>query len=136
MDWTRIFSVYGKYDNPKALIPYVVDSFKDNKGVNLTACQQKWNYLYIEDAVNALVLLMEQGKAGEIYNIAGYETKVLKEFVEDIKNIIKSNSIINYSTDNRMVVSLNPCIKKIMADTSWKIKFKFYEGIYEIIRDR
>ena len=134
--WTRIFSVYGKYDNPKALIPYVVDSFKDNKGVNLTACQQKWNYLYIEDAVNALVLLMEQGKAGEIYNIAGHETKVLKEFVEDIKNIIKSNSIINYSTDNRMVVSLNPCIKKIMTDTSWKIKFKFSEGINEIIRDK
>ena len=134
--WTRIFSVYGKYDNPKALIPYVVDSFKDNKVVNLTACQQKWNYLYIEDAVNALVLLMEQGKAGEIYNIAGYETKVLKEFVEEVKNIIKSNSIINYSTDNRMVVSLNPCIKKIMTDTSWEIKFKFSEGINEIIRDK
>ena len=134
--WTRIFSVYGEYDNPKALIPYVVDSFKDNKVVNLTACKQKWNYLYIEDAVNALVLLMEQGKAGEIYNIAGYETKVLKEFVEEVKNIIKSNSIINYSTDNRMVVSLNPCIKKIMTDTSWKIKFKFSEGINEIIRDK
>ena len=79
---------------------------------------------------------MEQGKAGEIYNIAGYETKVLKEFVEEVKNIIKSNSIINYSTDNRMVVSLNPCIKKIMTDTSWKIKFKFSEGINEIIRDK
>ena len=56
--------------------------------------------------------------------------------MEEVKNIIKSNSIINYSTDNRMVVSLNPCIKKIMTDTSWKIKFKFSEGINEIIRDK
>lgn len=48
--------------------------------MNLTACQQNGTSLYIEDAVNALVLLMEQGKSGEIYNIAGHETKVLKEF--------------------------------------------------------
>ena len=134
--WTRIFSAYGEYDNPKALIPYLIESFKNNNEVNLTSCRQNWNYLYIDDVVNVLALLIEQGKTGEIYNIASNETKVLKDFVEEIKKIVKGDSTINYATSNNAVVSLNPCIEKIMVDTSWKIKFKFYEGIYEIIRDR
>ena len=134
--WTRIFSAYGEYDNPKALIPYLIESFKNNNEVNLTSCRQNWNYLYIDDVVNVLALLIEQGKSGEIYNIASNETKVLKDFVEEIKKIVKGDSTINYATNNNVVVSLNPCIEKIMADTSWKIKFKFYEGISEIIRNR
>ena len=55
----RIFSVYGPGDHETALIPSCIRAFRENAPMRFGACTQDWNYLYLDDAVRAVLLAAE-----------------------------------------------------------------------------
>lgn len=136
--WTRIFSLYGEYDDQGTLIMSCIEKMKNNENVPLTACTQKWDYLHVEDAVNALILLIEkQGVAG-IYNIASGENRELKCYVEELKILLNSNSILEYGAipyNSRRVVSFEPVVERL-RNIGWKPMISFSEGINTLIKNR
>lgn len=83
----RIFSIYGVGDHPWTLTESCVNAFSKGEGIELGACTQLWNFLYITDAARALVLLAGEAVSSGIYNIAGEDTRALKDYVEEIKDI-------------------------------------------------
>lgn len=88
--WVRIFSVFGECDNQGWLIPSVICKLLSNESVKLTSCEQKYNYLYIKDAVNQLLSIVNchENKSG-IYNLCNSESIVLKELLLRIAEIVK-----------------------------------------------
>lgn len=52
---------------------------------SLSGCEQIWDFLYVDDAAKALLLLAEKGKDGEIYNVSSGSATTLKEYVEIIR---------------------------------------------------
>ena len=52
--WMRIFSVYGPGDLPIHMLPTLINGLLDRKRPALTAGGQQWDYLYIDDAVDAI----------------------------------------------------------------------------------
>lgn len=56
------------------LISYLINNFLNNEEVNLTNCEQMWDYLYGDDAGEALYLIGLKGRKNEIYNIASGKT--------------------------------------------------------------
>ena len=56
----RFFSLYGPDDYDKTLIISMIDNMLHNRRCEMTECVQMWDYLYIDDAIAALMLLCEQ----------------------------------------------------------------------------
>ncbi|MCR5235089.1 MAG: NAD-dependent epimerase/dehydratase family protein, partial [Lachnospiraceae bacterium] len=57
--WTRILSVYGPYDGNDTMINSTIRKLLNGEKPSLTKGEQEWDYLYSEDAADALYLLGE-----------------------------------------------------------------------------
>lgn len=92
--WIRVFSVFGEGDNNNWLIPTVISKLLKNESISLTSCEQKYNYLYIEDFVIQLVTILNcSEKKSGIYNLCNSESISLKEL------LIKISKLMNVSQD-------------------------------------
>ena len=131
--WARVFSLYGKYDGENCLIPYLIRSLKNGDSPKLTDCRQNWDYLYALDAAEALLCLSERGQTGEIYNVASGDVYPLRFFVEKISKKLTMREMV-FGAENRMIVSLNPSIKKLQKHTGWQCRTAFSTGIDEILQ--
>lgn len=137
--WTRLFSVYGIYDYPKTLVMSALDKMMVNEPVLLTACQQFWDYVHVQDVVTAMYLLGINENCLGVYNIASGETKILRSFVEEMKSILHSRSELNFGAipyGCEGVVSFEPIIQKLVNNTGWRPKVSFEQGIREILKSK
>ena len=135
--WPRIFSVYGPCDFAGTLIMSCIDRMQKNRNMDLTACSQLWDFIFVEDAVSALTTLGDTDGINGIYNIASGNAKPLKEFVLEIKSVLSSKSVLNFGAievSSEKVVGFTPSVDKLMTDTSWRPQVSFDEGIKKIIK--
>lgn len=136
VQWIRIFSVYGTNDRPNTLISLMIDKMKRDEDILLTKCVQQWDYLYESDAGEAIYLIGKEVKKSEVYCLGSGQGRILKDYVESVKSITKSNSkllygVVPYGKDS--VMNLNADITKIKKDTSWGgPRVAFEDGICKI----
>ena len=132
---TRIFSVYGPGDHPWSLVQSCLRTWQQGGVMKLGECTQKWNFLYIEDTAAALVCLLTEGHAG-VYNIAGKDTRPLREYIEEMYRLCGSRGSYQYGERAQNAegpADLMPDIQKICGETSWAPQTTFAEGIYETL---
>lgn len=134
----RFFSVYGYGDHPWSIISTLIRELRKGQSVQLSACSHEWNFLYIDDAVEAVVRLYEEGKhvtgrEPEAVNIASRDTRVLKDFVEEVKMIVGGNGGLEYGTfvqAKEGALSIRPDIGRLMALTGgFAERYTFRRGI-------
>ena len=134
----RIFSVYGPGDHPWSLVSTCVRTFLEGGHMELGECTQKWNFLYIDDMAEAiLALLFNREETRGVYNIAGDDTRILREFVEEIYGVCGKKGSFSYGKRGPNAegpASLIPDISKIKAATGWEPRTVFRDGIEEIRR--
>jgi len=87
--WMRVFSVFGEYENSGWLIPNVISKLLRNEPVKLTACEQSYNYLYINDFVAQIHKLIdfEENTSG-IYNLCSSRSIKLKDLLLQITDLL------------------------------------------------
>ena len=127
----RFFSIYGPGDFSQTLVMSSLKKMNNNEDIELSSCKQLWNFLYIKDAVHALVMLNENKNASGIFNLASDVTKPLKDFVLVMKETINSQS--NLLFNDKVPVGINPNNKKLKNMIKWHEDYSFEEGIREII---
>jgi nucleoside-diphosphate-sugar epimerase len=127
--WVRVFSVYGEGDNPNTLISYLFKCFKENEIPKLSSGNQLWDFLYAEDATNALYLLAKENKTG-LYNLAFGESRPLKEFIIEMKDLINPEITLDFNyIYPKSNVELIANVNKIKTELEWEPKFNFVNGI-------
>lgn len=132
---TRIFSVYGPGDHPWSLVNTCLKTWQKNGEMKLGECTQKWNFLYIKDAAAALIALLNTGKGG-VYNVAGEDTRGLREYIEEMYAICGNQGSFQYGERPQNAegpADLMPDISKICEVTGWKPETSFAEGIHETL---
>ena len=139
----RFFSVYGYGDHPWSIISTLVRDLRRDKKVSLSACRHQWNFMYIEDAVQAVYELYRHGRAdgapySHIVNIAGSDTRPLRSFVEEIHEIVGGRGELEYGTfvqAKEGALSIRPDITRLCRLTcgDWKERYTFRRGIEETI---
>lgn len=130
--WTRILSVYGPNDGEKTLITYLVNSLLHGERPAMTAGGQIWDYVYSEDAAEALAAVGERGKDGETYLIASGQERTLKEYVLELREVLAPDAEIGFGEipyGERQVMNLTADISKTTEDTGWVPRISFAEGI-------
>jgi nucleoside-diphosphate-sugar epimerase len=134
--WARIFSVYGIYDYKGTLVMSALVKMKRNESIQLTQCVQRWDFIYVEDLARAMYLLANTSCMDGIYNIASGESRQLKEFVIDMKDICKSNSELQFGAipyNSESILSFEPIVDKLKQNLGWSCNVNFKEGIKKIL---
>lgn len=129
---TRVFSVYGPGDHPWSLVESCMRTFKEGGIMELGACTQLWNYLYIDDAVNAIVTLLTGDAPAGVYNVAGEDTRQLREYIETMRALCGGQGICQYGKrppNAEGVTSLEPDITKLKEATGFHQEISFEQGI-------
>ena len=134
--WGRIFSLYGDYEPSGRMLPDLIDSLISDKDIQLSSCEQYWDYLHVRDAAKAIVLLGEKGHSGEIYNIANGSYRPLKEYVEEAKGLFDYKGKIIYGEKADPFITLKPDISKLTEHTSWKPEIGFSEGVLRFANEK
>lgn len=132
----RIFSVYGPGDHPWSLVSSCVDTFLKGGHMEFGACTQLWNYLYIKDAVRAITGLLLAKSPSGVYNVAGNDTRPLREFIGEIHRLCGGRGTFEYGKrppNAEGVVSLKPDTGKLYRTANFQPRISFEEGIREMI---
>lgn len=139
----RFFSVYGYGDHPWSIISTLVRELPRGGRVSLSACRHEWNFMYIDDAVEAVGRLYEQVKdkpckKGAAVNIASRDTRVLKSFVEEVFELAGKRGTLEFGTfvqAKEGALSIRPDVSRMEAMTGgFRESYTFGRGITEMIK--
>lgn len=140
----RIFSIYGPGDHPYSLVESCIRVFREEASISLGECTQLWNFLYIDDLIQALLFLAFSKKNleqyGYTFNIAGgsEETRPLREYVEMIYEACGEKGTFAYGTrapNAEGPANLIPDITKIREAVGWNPEISFQKGILKRLKE-
>lgn len=138
---------YGPYQYPEKLIPYTILNALSGKPINVYGNgEQIRDWLFIQDHIDALMLIITKGKIGEIYNIGGdnelkniFVVKKICDILDTLKPE-KPNGINHYSelitfVQDRLGHDFRYAIdnSKIKKELGWFPKQNFEVGLQKTI---
>lgn len=136
---TRCTNNYGPYQFPEKLIPLFVTNALEGKALPLYGDGMNVrSWLHVRDHCEALLLVAERGRAGEVYNIGGSEEAEVPN-VEITKRILKvlnkPESLIQYvadrpAHDRRYAIDYS----KINAELGWAPQVPVALGLEQTVR--
>ena len=131
--WLRVFSTYGPGDNPHWFIPYVIREFLQGKRPQLTRCEQLWDYLYVQDAAEAIVSLAD-GLSDGVFNLGSGMAPPLRQVAEIIRGELGTVlqpefGAVPYRADQ--VMHLQADITRLSTATGWQPRVGLKEGLRE-----
>jgi nucleoside-diphosphate-sugar epimerase len=138
-NWLRIISTFGPFDAPYTLIMHVINELLMGRSVELTKCEQIWDYLYSDDAARAFLAVAKNGIDGKIYPLGSGNPRKLSEYIKTIKNIINIDGILQFGKKEYypyQPMYLCADIAELTRDTGWKPEVTFEDGIKTIIKNR
>lgn len=135
--WLRLFSTYGPKDNPGWVIPYLVTTLRRGTRPSLTACEQRWDYLYVEDAAAAICDVAAAPDARGVFNLGSGRAYVLREIVERVRDLVDPGQPLGigevpYRPDQ--VMHLQADISRLQRATGWTPKVSLEEGLRRTVQ--
>lgn len=138
----RFFSVYGRGDHPWSIISTLVRELPQGNRVSLSACRHRWNFMEISDAARAVVQLYREseGRGGEthIVNVASVDTRPLRSFVEEARELCGGKGQLEYGTFAQAkegALSVCPTVEVLQELTrgTWTEQVSFAQGIQRML---
>ena len=133
--WGRIFSVYGCNDNDGTMLNYAIDQFMKGETARFSSATQMWNYLYEEDAGKIFYLLGEKEADSGIYCVANKESRVLREYIEELREMFGMDAKCEFAPENSdmKVFGLQADIQRTIDATGFIPRTHFKEGIMKVV---
>lgn len=134
----RPFSVYGYYEESFRLIPEVVINCINQKDVNLSSGEQKRDFIFIEDMIDAYVKAMENPSTeGLILNVGSGRDVTVMEVAETIHKLVDSDNKLLFGKKEKAPFETNICwkadIKAIKRALNWRPKTNLADGLKKTI---
>lgn len=145
---TRSSNNYGPYQFPEKLIPLMIRNALHGKPLPVYGKGENVrDWLYVEDNCQAIDLVLQKGRVGEIYNIGGGCEKRNIEVVQMICDILEELNVPGISCPVRSLIAFikDPrgaahdfryaldCTK-IREELGWKPKVSFEEGLRKTVK--
>ena len=135
--WARVLSVYGANDGPLSVIGILLDKLFKGEVPALTAGEQMWDYIYAEDAGDALCCMAEAGRDGAIYPVGSGKVRPLREYFEILRDAVDPKLSLGLGEipyPPNQVMHLEADISELTRDTGFKPTTSFEDGIREVVR--
>jgi dTDP-glucose 4,6-dehydratase len=134
---TRCSNNYGPFQFPEKMIPLMVNNALADRPLPVYGDGlQVRDWLQVRDHSRALLLVLEGGRAGEVYNIGGDSERTNLEVVRTILELMgKPHSLIRHvqdrpGHDRRYAIDA----AKIQRELGWRPQVVFEEGLASTIR--
>jgi UDP-glucose 4-epimerase len=119
--WLRVFSTYGPMEDSSWMIPYLIRALLKGECPKLTACEQKWDYLFGGDAADA-IWAVANSKASGVFNLGSGRAESLRRIVEALRDAIDPKlplgiGEVPYRVDQ--VMHLEADISRLTQATGW-----------------
>lgn len=90
-------SYYGSDEPKNRFIPNSIKKLVENNELLLTSGTQKRDYIYIDDAVEGIALILESKKDGyQEFELGSGEAPTIREILEYLRKLLGSNSKLNF----------------------------------------
>ena len=135
--WPRILSGYGPHDRDKTLISSCIRAVKEKAVIDMSGCEQIWDYVHVYDLAAALLCVARAGKENTPYPIASGEGRVMKEYIETIARLGSHPALLD-GIGKRPYADKEPMylvgdITGLNKDTGYKPAVTFENGISELL---
>jgi CDP-paratose synthetase len=132
----RLEHFYGSDDDDSKFTAYVINKCISNtKTLQLTAGEQKRDFIYIDDVVAAYITVLKRvnshNKWFDEYDVGSGNSSTIKEFVEMVRRLTNSNIELNFGAlpyRKNEVMNSKADVKGLM-DLGWKCKYNLEEGL-------
>ncbi len=133
----RLYQVYGPYQDLNRFMPVVINSCKKNKDFPCSHGRQYRDFLYIDDLIDAIFLILRNPKAtGEIFNIGSGKPLKIRNIIKKILSYYRSGKPqfgeIKLRKEEQM--KIYPDIFKARRTLNWKPKINFLDGLKKTIK--
>jgi UDP-glucose 4-epimerase len=134
--WLRLLATYGPKDDERHLIPAVIGRLLARERPSLTLGDQRWDYLYVEDAAEAIYRAAVNREAQGVFNLGSGEATSVRTVIERIRDLIDPSlplgfGEIPYPPDQLM--RLETSIERLRRVTAWTPRVQLDEGLRRTI---
>ena len=142
---TNCSNNYGPYQFPEKLIPLFINNIRLRKPLPVYGKGENVrDWLYVEDHARAIDLIFHEGKAGETYNIGGFNEwkniDVIRLLISTTDRLLgrpegADDDLITFVAD-RAGHDLRYAIdsRKLQGELGWEPSLQFEEGIEKTVR--
>lgn len=137
LNWLLIGSIYGPGRNDSNILTYTIKALLRGEEPQYTKLEQLWDYIYIDDLIEALYLLGLHGKPDGVYPIGSGQARPLAEYIRQIQAEIAPDAPLGIGAlpykfgskpDNSVLD-----ITSLREDTGFAPQVTFEEGIGQTI---
>ncbi len=130
--WIRVFSLYGPADEPSWMLPSLIQQLLRREVPALTAGTQMWDYLYVEEAADAVAQVMETATADGLFNLGSGQARPLKQIVEEVRDVVDPSLSLKFGEvpfRSDQVMHLEADITRLQEAIAWRPRSDFSEGL-------
>lgn len=142
---TNCSNNYGPYQFPEKLIPLFINNIRNGKPLPVYGKGENVrDWLFVEDHARAIDLIFHKGKAGDTYNIGGFNEwkniDLIRVIIRTVDRLLgnpegTSDHLITYVTDrpgHDMRYAIDS--RKLQKELGWEPSLQFEEGIEKTVR--
>lgn len=138
LNWLLIGSIYGPGRNDSNILTYTIKALLRGEEPKYSKLEQMWDYIYIDDLIEALYLLGLHGKPDGVYPLGSGQARPLAEYIRQIQAEIAPDAPLGIGAlpykfgskpDNSVLD-----IRRLREDTGFAPRVTFEEGIERTIR--
>jgi dTDP-glucose 4,6-dehydratase len=132
----RQFNCYGPRETHEYVIPEIISQLSESYKIRLGNIKAERDFLYVEDAAEYAIELLEKGVPGEIYNLGSSECISIEELANRIGDIIGSKVEIGLNPDKLRpwdIERLEADNTKIHSVVEYRPQTSFDEGLKKTI---
>ena len=136
-EWARVLSVFGANDGPLSVISILLDKLTKGEKPLLTAGEQLWDYIYADDAADALICMAKNGEDGKIYPVGSGQARPLHEYFEILRDAIDPKlplGIGELPYPPKQVMHLEADISELQSDTGFMPKISFEDAAKIVVQ--
>jgi len=137
LNWLLIGSIYGPGRDDSNILTYTIKALLRGEETAFSKLEQIWDYIYIDDLVNALYLVGEHGRPDTVYPVGSGEARPLVWYIERVRDLVAPRAVLGIGKlpykrgqvpDNSILD-----ISRLKQDTGFIPRVSFQDGIKQTI---
>lgn len=133
--WLRLFSSYGPGDDPSWMLQYLARTLLAGGRPALTAAEQIWDYIHVDDVARAVVASLDT-RAHGIFNLGSGRAQRLADVICNLRDLIDPAlplgfGEVSYRPDQ--VMHLEADISTLQKATGWAPQVELDVGLNQVV---